>query len=63
MQVQRRLGHHSPAFALSTYVHLLDDDLGAPVALPSAVRCLQVSVQPTDETRTDSLAGFAQTPR
>jgi integrase len=26
-QVQVWLGHHSPAFTLSTYVHLLDDDL------------------------------------
>lgn len=26
-QVQMWLGHHSPAFTLSTYVHLLDDDL------------------------------------
>ena len=31
-QVQRWLGHHSPAFTLSTYVHLLDDDLGEPLA-------------------------------
>jgi integrase len=33
VQVQRWLGHHSPAFTLATYVHLLDDDLGGP--LPS----------------------------
>jgi hypothetical protein len=26
-QVQMWLGHHSPAFALSTYVQLLPDDL------------------------------------
>jgi integrase len=31
-QVQRWLGHHSPSFTLDTYVHLLDDDLGAPLA-------------------------------
>jgi integrase len=36
VQVQRWLGHHSAAFTLSTYVHLLDDDLGAPLALPIA---------------------------
>lgn len=29
VQVQRFLGHHSPAFTLATYVHLLNDDLGA----------------------------------
>jgi integrase len=27
-QVQRWLGHHSPAFTLETYVHLLDAGLG-----------------------------------
>ena len=26
-QVQLVLGHHSPAFTLATYVHLIDDDL------------------------------------
>jgi hypothetical protein len=26
-QVQMKLGHHSPAFTLATYVHLLPDDL------------------------------------
>jgi hypothetical protein len=29
-QVQMWLGHHSPAFTLSTYVHLLPDDLPDP---------------------------------
>jgi integrase len=33
VQVQRWLGHHSPGFTLATYVHLLDDDLGAPLDL------------------------------
>ena len=33
VQVQRWLGHHSPAFTLSTYVHLLDADLGEPLTL------------------------------
>ena len=33
MQVQRWLGHHSPAFTLATYVHLLDGDLGEPLSL------------------------------
>ena len=36
VQVQRWLGHHSAAFTLSTYVHLLDGDLGAPLELSSA---------------------------
>jgi integrase len=33
VQVQRLLGHHSPAFTLSTYVHLLPDDLPDPTYL------------------------------
>ncbi len=33
VQVQRWLGHHSPAFTLATYVHLLDSDLGEPLAI------------------------------
>ncbi len=32
-QVQRWLGHSSAAFTLATYVHLLGDDLGAPLDL------------------------------
>lgn len=33
VQVQRWLGHHSPAFTLSVYVHLLDGDLGEPLEM------------------------------
>jgi integrase len=33
VQVQRWLGHHSPAFTLNVYVGLLDGDLGAPLSL------------------------------
>src|ERR1700722_1258686 len=33
VQVQRWLGHHSAAFKLATYVHLLDGDLGEPLAI------------------------------
>lgn len=33
VQVQRWLGHHSAAFTLATYVHLLDDDAGEPLDL------------------------------
>ncbi|MGI8592952.1 MAG: tyrosine-type recombinase/integrase, partial [Solirubrobacteraceae bacterium] len=32
-QVQRWLGHHSPSFTLATYVHLLSDELDAPLDL------------------------------
>jgi integrase len=38
VQVQRWLGHHSAAFTLATYVHLLDDDLGEPLRIPQNVR-------------------------
>jgi integrase len=33
-QVQRWLGHHSAAFTLETYIHLLSDELDAPLELP-----------------------------
>jgi integrase len=33
VQVQKFLGHHSPAFTLAVYVHLLPDDLPDPVFL------------------------------
>ena len=38
VQVQRWLGHHSPAFTLSVYVDLLDGDVGEalPLDLPSS---------------------------
>ena len=36
VQVQRWLGHHSPAFTLSVYVHLLNGDLGEPLSLPGS---------------------------
>jgi integrase len=35
-QVQVWLGHHSAAFTLATYVHLLDGDIGEPLSLPRA---------------------------
>ena len=34
-QVQRWLGHHSAAFTLETYIHLLSDELDAPLELPA----------------------------
>jgi integrase len=35
VQVQRWLGHHSAAFTLATYVHLLDEDVGEALSLPA----------------------------
>lgn len=37
VRVQRFLGHHSPAFTLDTYIHLLDDDLGPGLDLSRAL--------------------------
>jgi integrase len=57
VQVQRWLGHHSPAFTLSVYVHLLDgDDLGGPLAAPQIASegVSRVSAQPTDTARNDT---------
>jgi integrase len=34
VQVQRWLGHHSAAFTLARYVHLLEGDLGEALPLP-----------------------------
>jgi integrase len=36
VQVQRWLGHHSAAFTLERYVHLLDNDIGEPLTIPRA---------------------------
>lgn len=43
-QVQAWLGHHSAAFTLSTYVHLLDDDLPDGAILGDLVACGSGSV-------------------
>jgi integrase len=53
VQVQRWLGHHSPAFTLATYVHLLDADLGEPLAPQSANKAQ------TDPTPLDAIADHA----
>lgn len=50
VQVQHFLGHHSAAFTLATYVHLLEgDDLGGPLDLESASNCklAGVSLRPS----------------
>ena len=33
VQVSRWLGHHSPAFTLGTYAHLMDEGVGEPLPL------------------------------
>jgi integrase len=48
-QVQVWLGHHSPAFTLATYVHLLTDDLPDPVFLDSLAPPESDMGRPTDD--------------
>ena len=31
MQLSKLLGHHSPAFTLTVYAHLIDSDVGEPL--------------------------------
>lgn len=54
VQVQRWLGHHSAAFTLATYVHLLDGDIGEPLSIAK----LQTRVQ-TCPTASDAIAADA----
>lgn len=56
-QVQVWLGHHSPAFTLATYVHLLPDDLPDPVFFeaPGPGGVTRVSPRPTETDRDDAL--------
>ena len=59
VQVQRWLGHHSPAFTLSVYVDLLDGDLGEPLAsTPRGVSI--VPAEATDTARNGSLTPKAE---
>ena len=37
LQLSRALGHHSPAFTLSVYAHLLEGDQAAPLNLDDAL--------------------------
>jgi integrase len=59
-QVQKWLGHHSPSFTLNTYIHLLNDDLGEALPLPSLVAVPDVlsargvSEMPADPTESAS---------
>ena len=53
-QVQHWLGHHSPAFTLATYVHLLPDDAADPSFLDAVTHSRgvnQVSPRPAETSR------------
>jgi hypothetical protein len=58
VQVQRWLGHHSAAFTLSVYVHLLNDDLGGPLGAPEGVS--EVSAQGTVTARNEPQPALAE---
>jgi len=49
LRLQRWMGHHSPAYTLETYGHLLDGDLGPPLDLSRELR-------PAQADRGDGLA-------
>jgi integrase len=52
VQVQRWLGHHSPAFTLKVYVHLLDEDIGEALSLPvRGANKVQTCPTPSGDTR------------
>lgn len=53
-QVQAWLGHHSPAFTLSTYVHLLADDLPDPAFLDDLTRGNRWATEPAENDRNDA---------
>jgi hypothetical protein len=54
VQVQRWLGHHSAAFTLATYVHLLDGDLGAPLRIEDGEQPPLAAVHTSVHTPADS---------
>jgi hypothetical protein len=58
--VQVWLGHHSAAFTLATYVHLLDGDIGAPLELGSDNR---MATDPTGNDPTPPERDPAERPR
>jgi len=62
-QVQRWLGHHSPAFTLSAYVHLLDSGVGNPLDLVAELDWggNRVATRATGHDRTRPESVFAET--
>lgn len=59
-QVSKLLGHHKPSFTLDTYVHLMDDDLGDPLALPVRAPGVSAGVSATVGTAPHALATEAR---
>jgi integrase len=52
-QVQKFMGHHSAAFTLATYVHLLPDDMPEPTVITAVIGGLAGA---TGHTETDRKA-------
>lgn len=52
-QVQRWLGHHSAAFTLDTYIHLLDGDVDEPLDLDVELTAAGVNKVTTSHTESD----------
>ena len=67
VQVQRLLGHHSAAFTLATYVHLLPDDLPDPEFLDEVVAGgkvpAKVSGTPADIAQDEAVEEVAERAR
>jgi hypothetical protein len=66
-QVQLWLGHHSPAFTLATYVHLLPDDLPEVAFLDDVValdeRGHDGAIRPTEIARDERVVAAAGSAR
>jgi len=56
VQVQRWLGHHSAAFTLSRYVHLLDNDLGEALDLAKGANEVRTEATPLDAIEAETTA-------
>jgi integrase len=61
VQLSRLLGHHSPSFTLSTYAHLMDDDLGQPITLPGENKVCTDALS-ADDTAPDAVPGKGPLP-
>jgi hypothetical protein len=59
--VQHWLGHHSPAFTLAVYVHLLPDDLPDPAFLDTLAGGNKGATRATETRRNDGGAEVAAT--
>jgi hypothetical protein len=60
VQVQLWLRHADPGFTLRTYVHLLNDELGEPLSLPSkGVSAVSAEHAPSDATAVSGIEALA----